>query len=40
MSDYKDDEVDIEPYEGTPDFTSSEALDTEGTQDDKEVHDA
>ena len=30
----KDDEVDLEPYEGEPDFKSSGVLNDEGAQDD------
>jgi hypothetical protein len=40
MSDYKDDEIDVEPYEGEPEFKSSQALNDEGHQDDKENADA
>ena len=32
--DYTDDEIDIEPYEGEPDFKSSGVLNDEGHQDD------
>ena len=31
---YLDEEVDIEPYEGSPDFQSSGVLNDEGQQDD------
>jgi len=36
MSDYKDDEIDIEPFEGAPEFSSSGVLNDEGVQDDGE----
>lgn len=40
MSDYIDDEIDIEPYEGAPEFSSSGVLNESGDQDDKEDSDA
>lgn len=40
MPDYTDDFVDIEPFEGKPDFKSSGVLNDAGDQDDKEDSDA
>lgn len=35
MTDYKDDEIDVEPYEGEPEFKSSGVLNDKGEQDEE-----